>query len=297
MIALTDFIEIGMDSKNLVAPFLAANNPGISDFIFSNLFAWRKIHGLSWAWYKDRFLLYSRSKKILYMPLGEYLTIDELLALSDLFHSADLGGNFFLFTEEYIRAVPEITGYFSIHPDANNHDYVYESSKMVSLRGDKLNKKRNLIRQFEKLFPHYKTEPLSPQKLGDCFRLAEKWCVEKTCITLGFTHEISALKETLDAFSGLELEGLCLLLDEKISAFSIFERLTADTAVIHFEKYDPQIKGLCQAINFKAAEFLAPRFQYINREQDLGLEGLKKSKMSYAPLPFRPLFRLIRKDR
>ena len=91
------------------------------------------------------------------------------------------------------------------------------------------------------------------------------------------------MKRALDAFDALGLEGLVLFANGRLAGFSVFDRLNQNTADVHFEKYDPLIKGSAQAINWETARLLQGRYEYINREQDVGIEGLRKSKRSYCP--------------
>jgi hypothetical protein len=167
--------------------------------------------------------------------------------------------------------------------DLANGDYIYSTQKLVDLQGNKLHKKRNLVNQFLALYPDYACLPLQASDLDDCLVLSEKWRRMRTCLELDFTHETSALKKALGNFSELELQGLKISHGGALFAFSIFSRLSSNMADVHFEKFDPLVKGASQVINWETAKFLAEKYKYINREQDLGIEGLRQAKKSYEP--------------
>jgi hypothetical protein len=102
--------------------------------------------------------------------------------------------------------------------------------------------------------------------------------------------EIKAIENALEMWNQLPIEGIIICLDHKIAAYSIFSPQTADMATVHFEKFDPDKKGSAQIINWETARYLQDRYKWINREQDIGLEGLRQAKLSYAPDRFAEFF-------
>jgi hypothetical protein len=101
--------------------------------------------------------------------------------------------------------------------------------------------------------------------------------------------EYAALEQALDIIDSSRMDGLAITVDEKLVAFSIFSRLTPSTYDIHFEKSDLSFKGAAQVINHETAKYLQGKYEYVNREQDLGIKGLRQAKQSWDPhLVFKP---------
>lgn len=278
-----DFKAVEIGDRALIQPFLDAAGRASSDYNFANLYAWGEIYGLSWKVHRDRLLIYSGKDDVLLMPVGAPVEPGELCALSDAFRGRGKSGDFSLVGAEFVERNPSLAGHFDLRADPDNADYVYATKALVELKGNKLHKKKNLLSQFRRNNPASRCEAMTKRHAGECFRLAEKWCEERSCEEVGFTHETSAMKRAFDRFEELGLQGLVLFADGRLAGFSIFDRLNRTTADIHFEKYDPEIKGSAQAINWETARFLQPSYEYLNREQDLGIEGLRKAKQSYCP--------------
>ncbi|MCX6349564.1 MAG: phosphatidylglycerol lysyltransferase domain-containing protein, partial [Candidatus Aureabacteria bacterium] len=110
-----------------------------------------------------------------------------------------------------------------------------------------------------------------------------------------FACEREAIARAFRYFRELNLEGTVLLAGEKLLAFAIHDRLNRTTAVVHFEKSDPKVKGAAQAINRETARRLRGRYELINREQDMGIAGLRQAKRSYDPETIVTPYMLIRR--
>ena len=146
------------------------------------------------------------------------------------------------------------------------------------------NKKRNHINQFLKNYEYTYSE-LSEALVPGCLALAEVWCEQRLCEEdISLTHEFCGIRDALYNFKTLALEGGAILIDDKIHAFALGERLNDDTAVVHIEKANPEYHGIYPMMT---REFSANRWmesvQYINREQDVGEPGLRRAKKSYYP--------------
>ncbi|TFG79891.1 MAG: DUF2156 domain-containing protein, partial [Chrysiogenales bacterium] len=237
----------------------------------------------SWFFHDERLWLYNGYDDLMLMPIGKVLSLPELIAVSDMLRQEGKNGNFVLVDPDFVKTHVDLADFFKVEIDLDNGDYIYSSRKLVDLPGNKLHKKRNLINQFLALYPDYVSQPLQPSDLDACLELAEKWCRQRTCLELDFDHETSALKKALRYFDELELQGLKISHRGELFAFSIFSRLSSNMADVHFEKFDPGIKGSGQVINWETAKSLSAKYKYINREQDLGIEGLRRAKKSYSP--------------
>jgi hypothetical protein len=171
---------------------------------------------------------------------------------------------------------------FRCEPDRNNFDYVYLAEDLIQLKGKKYDGKRNRIRKFEKNHP-YRYLKLLPEHLADCRRLLEEWSQAKQSSDGMISAQKDAIIEALTYFEALGLVGCAIEVEGKIGAFSIGEKFSQDTAVIHIEIVNPVYDGLAQLINREFIKNEWADYKFINREQDLGIPGLRRAKSSYYP--------------
>ena len=114
--------------------------------------------------------------------------------------------------------------------------------------------------------------------------MQEKWCILRRCEDdLDLLGEWDAVKEILNSYESLDVQGGVVTIENKVMAFTIGQMLNDDTAVVHIEKADPEIPGLYPVINQQFCENSWHDARYINREQDLGMPGLREAKLSYYP--------------
>ncbi|MEM2122012.1 MAG: phosphatidylglycerol lysyltransferase domain-containing protein [Candidatus Bathyarchaeia archaeon] len=123
--------------------------------------------------------------------------------------------------------------------------------------------------------------------MAECWEFYERWCSIRSCHEdLELKNEGEAIKEILNSYGALPLYGAVIYVDGSLEAFTIGELLNKDTAVIHIEKANPNIRGLYQPINNRFCKNHIEEFKWVNREQDLGITGLRKAKMDYNPHHF-----------
>ncbi len=164
-------------------------------------------------------------------------------------------------------------------------DYVYEREKLATLAGKKLHSKRNHINRFKELNPGWSYESMTENNLEECFQMALKWRQENNCDgDCGKIAEMCVTLNSLRLFKELELIGGVLRIDGEIVAFTIGEPVKDDTFVVHIEKAYADIQGAYPMINQQFVIHECQNYQYINREDDTGAEGLRKAKLSYRPV-------------
>jgi hypothetical protein len=167
--------------------------------------------------------------------------------------------------------------------DRDHSDYIYLSEDLIGLKGRKYHRKRNHIKQFTEKYA-YQYLPLASEWISECLRLESDWCDLRHCdATPGLRNESIAIKEAFDHFEALGVRGGIILIDGKVEAFTLGEPLNRDTVVIHIEKANPAFEGLYPVINQAFLDKTWAGYTYVNREQDLGEEGLRKAKESYFP--------------
>jgi hypothetical protein len=173
---------------------------------------------------------------------------------------------------------------FKAKEDRDNFDYIYSVQKLSTLSGKKLDAKRNHINKFKKLHT-FKYEEISDENISDCIDIIEKWCKERNYSQSdSLIAERKANLDLMNNFNSLRVKGAIIEVDGRPEAFTVGEQLNSNTVVIHVEKANSEIHGLYPLVN---QQFLANHWndiEYVNREQDLGIEGLRKAKLSYNPV-------------
>lgn len=176
---------------------------------------------------------------------------------------------------------------FEFSFDRDTSDYVYLAQDLINLSGRKFHGKKNHLRQFYKDYPTAEYLPITAEIIPSCRAELDRWYKMRLTGTPYdeiLAYENRAIHEIFDDFDFFALRGGAILLGGKIVAFTFGEKLNADTAVIHVEKADPEIRGAYAAINQNFVEQEWANLTYINREEDLGLEGLRRAKESYQPV-------------
>ncbi len=161
-------------------------------------------------------------------------------------------------------------------------DYIYRTEDLARLQGRKYQPKRNHINHFVTRNDWY-AEPLSKANIKDCIALNKKWLQGREVGEMEQAEQ-RALHRAFDNFEALGLRGLVLYANGAPAAFSYGTPINNDTFCIHIEKYDAEVQGAATMINRLMAQSLEEEFEFVNREDDLGLEGLRFAKMSYHPI-------------
>lgn len=170
-----------------------------------------------------------------------------------------------------------------IEPAEIAWDYVYSREKLATLKGKKLHGKRNHINRFMEEHPDFVYKRLEPDMYAECIAVYDEWKEGKGLSETEFANERRSVVLALNNMERLGLTGGAILLDGKIKAFTIGERLTENMQLIHIEKADSEINGLFPMINQQYVLHECEGVEYINREEDMGIEGMRKAKRSYYP--------------
>ncbi len=167
-------------------------------------------------------------------------------------------------------------------------DYIYLREKLATLSGKKLHAKRNHIHRFEENYPDWKYETITEENINECSRMAMQWCLDNGAdLDDNWEHDkIDESKLVIYAMRHREELGMiggALRAGGQIVAVTLGERLTDDTFVVHFEKAFSDVQGAYPMINREFVRNELEEYTYVNREEDLGEEGLRKAKLSYRP--------------
>ena len=179
-------------------------------------------------------------------------------------------------------------GIFHLRPDRDSFDYVYAIDDLADLKGKKLQKKRNHVNRFRTQYPDYEIIPIDACAVDRARHLVDQWYYShmRSNPERNYLLENIAMARAFQNYRALDLEGCLLLVNGEAAAVTMATRLSRDTFDVHFEKAREDIDGAYAAINCEFARHLRskhPEIRFLNREDDLGIEGLRKAKLSYQP--------------
>jgi hypothetical protein len=277
-----DFRPIELADREFVEDLLRREQPESSELNFANTYLWRRKYGFEIAGVRDGVAIRALDRsggRFFLQPIG---VSDAPDAAKEML-SADGADRLCRVQESKARELEEHG--FHIESDRDNSDYVYLASDLISLPGRKYHRKRNHIAQFQARYG-YEYRRVGPDLVQQCMELQETWCDIRDCFipeNRPLAEEHSIVMEALSLLEQLELTAGAVIIDAKVAAFAVGGELNRETMLIHFEKANPAYPGLYQVMNREFAADAAAGYRYINREQDLGDEGLRKSKQSYYP--------------
>lgn len=167
-------------------------------------------------------------------------------------------------------------------------DYIYRQEKLATLSGKKLHGKRNHIHRFEEQHTDWQYETISDENEEDCVKMAIEWCMrnckdQKNNIEYEKIDESKLVVYAIRHRKDFDMIGGAIRVNGEIIAITLGERLTSDTFVVHFEKAYSELQGAYPMINREFVKNELSEYVYVNREEDMGLEGLRKAKLSYYP--------------
>ncbi len=267
---------------NLYRPLLECGEKTFENS-FLNAIMWGEKYNYNYALLNDNKTLVIRlreeSEDIYFLPLGEYFseTIDAVLDYC--------GGNALFCVSEGDR-LDKLKLKFDnleLNPIEDNFEYVYNSEDLALLRGKKYHQKRNHISAFSRNYNwHY--EDLSAENIKDIISVTEQWANEREDGSETLNAELKAINNVIYDYEKLNIIGGIIYVDNNPVAYTFGQPLNEDVFDVNTEKALFSYRGAYAVINNEFAKrCLYPKYKYINREDDLGIEGLKKAKLSYYP--------------
>lgn len=167
-------------------------------------------------------------------------------------------------------------------PARNQYDYIYRRETLATLRGGGLNAKRNHINHFRAEYPDFEYRPLTPELFDECRHLRNIWLEERDA-NATMEAEQRVMETVFAHWEALGMLGGSIFVDGRMVAFTYGSAVTTDTFDICAEKADRHVEGAFTIINQQFAQHLPEQYLYLNREEDMGLPGLRKAKLSYHP--------------
>lgn len=282
------FTPVTLDEKKTLDPFLKKYPHCLNGYTFASLLILSVNYLYAYHFFDEKTLLiatWEESDKQFHLlePIGEfsYTNQKELL---QVISKNPYPLKLFRVSEAFITKNADFCSHFEDHNDRNFANYLYKTKDLAILSGKNYEKKRNLISQAERLY-NWELKPLTENCSPHCIEILEN--IGKNPdkeIVLSLQNELKALNNMFSYYKDLDLKGCIITVEGKPHAFSIYGELTEKIADIYFEKADRNFKGLHQLINRETAKMIMEEgYEFINREEDLGVEGLRKAKMSYSP--------------
>ncbi|MBE6981071.1 MAG: DUF2156 domain-containing protein [Ruminococcaceae bacterium] len=282
---MIEFQSLTLEQADTVTGLLQCAGERGCEYSFANLYLWGRQKA---AIHQGNLALFSQfNRKSVYpFPLGK----DVAATLDAIIHDAAA------------RGIPcRITGLlaadchiletlypdrFRFHQDRDSWDYIYDINDLADLKGRKYQKKRNHINRFYQDHPEVRWEPIDEGNLDIVTRLVAAWYEKRQAAVPGsdFHMEKAAIKKALANRRALKMEGLLLYVNEEPTAMTMGSRLSEKTFDVHFEK--AILEDAYPVINQLFARYLRqahPELCWLDREEDMGLEGLRKAKLSYCP--------------
>lgn len=292
------FKKLCLEDKDIIDKYINPYKFLSCEYSFTSLYIWKDACDIQYTIYKQALILKKKDFDGNYhfmQPLGyvkeDLAEIVEVLKsykeanhMKYLFKDLEEG-----FIEEFNALLNEKEE-FCIKEDRDNFDYLYEAQKLMTFSGKKLHSKKNHYNSFIKTYNYEVVEIKDEKVIEDVCLAAEQWYEETEEKDCKLFYELLAIKSIVHNMSFLNLKGVAVYVDGIVAAFSIGESLNEKLAVIHIEKGDKNINGIYSFIAKTFVDTCFKNVEIVNREQDLGIEGLRKSKMSYYPLKLEKKF-------
>ncbi|UCD13303.1 MAG: DUF2156 domain-containing protein [Thermoplasmatales archaeon] len=284
MLSIDDFQPVTLDDKQIFDQHYAKYPPTHSDNVFTTLISWKDYAKCYYAFLNDNLIIMIKIEGNFRFrpPIGkrDKDLFRQVLKLAKKEASDYPFGLIDVQTKDWLsKNFPNL----KFISNRDYFDYVYLTSDLAELPGTAYGKIRNRLNKFMRNFA-YTIEKISKENMDDIRKFLKRWCLWKDCESDPLLEsERKAILYSMANFFELELSGLAIRIDGNIEAISVFERMSPNTAVVHYEKGSPDYDGIYKAINAEAAKLLQKDFKFINREPDMGLPGLRKAKMSYCP--------------
>lgn len=268
------------------------------DFNPVNIYLWRNRYDIRIC-VRDGFLLLAYFRDNIpwgyCFPVGEGNPKD---MIDEIYLDAAARGckaRFVMLTDAQREKLVELTGHdYSFEELTDNEDYIYTNYDLCLLPGKKYQGKRNHISKFNRCYPNWKFAIISENNKADAMAVVEKWC-ENNAVDMSTFEEYAAIKETLENYEALMMHGGVLYVDDKPVAMTIGSRINQTTFDVEFEKALIEYDGSYAKINNEFAKTLIG-FEFINSEEDMGLESLRKSKLSYHPVAILKRYSGVKND-
>ena len=285
---MIDFKRFTLSDKPLYDSYLEKESGRGCEFSFANLYLWGRQSFTELCGHIVMFSQFNRRSVYPY-PLGNG---DKKAVIDAIIEDSSARGIPCRITgvsADARKTIEELyPNRFRFHCDEGAFDYVYSIDDLADLKGKKYHNKRNHLNRFYESYPNFSVEPFGERNIERVKKMVNEWYADKLAQTPNgdYHMEQAALERAFRDHRELCMDGLVLLDGDEVLAFTLGSRLSSDTLDVHFEKARAGVNGAYAAINNEFAKYIRekyPDIKYLDREEDMGLEGLRKAKKSYYP--------------
>ena len=288
-----EFKKLSLDDIDTISHYFKDVTHRACDCTLGGVFIWRDYFESYYLIEDDTLLCaFGAENKTYTYPIGK--NIDG--AFEQIERDAEQNGyspSFYLCSEQDMTAFKRRYPNAEIEEIRDAFDYLYNYEDLATFKGRRYSGQRNHINKFKRLYESYSFEELSPDNCEKCRTLLENFISsrERTAATDAESEKINEIFDNLDKYLSLGFFGGVLYVNGNTVGFSIAENI-GDTMFVHVEKADVAYEGAYQMLVCSFAEhFRREGVNYINREDDAGNEGLRKSKLAYQPIALLPKYR------
>ncbi|WP_302151131.1 GNAT family N-acetyltransferase [uncultured Alistipes sp.] len=295
---MIEFRPVRLEDRATIERFTMSSDITNCDLSFANMFCWQEVYHSAWA-IVDGFLVIrfhiDGGDRLGYMqPVGEGDCARIIPALREDAHAHGQRLRIIGLTDRGREMIRQMhIGQFAFESDRALEDYVYAADDLRNLPGRRYQPKRNHINRFMAEYPDYRYEELTPDRFDECMQLEREWRRNHEGHTSELRAEQRAMQRAFAHFAELGMTGGCIYVGERMVAFTYGSAVNDHTFDTHVEKADTDYDGAFTVINCLFARHLPERFTLINREEDLGIEGLRRAKLSYHPAVIQHKFTAI----
>lgn len=291
-----NFKKVTTADLGLIAPYFAQKKAVISDHSILYLHMWGALLGTEYVIDDDVLFLRRNGKHGIsyYPPLG----MGEVGIVTHISRLASLGEAEIALSAVPAHTVEEIESVYHVVEKETSRrwaDYIYNANDLATLQGHRYNKKRNLVHQFERFYPTHMYEDITAENFAEVIAFMQSF-TQDDGENEDKKYENERVLHILTEYDRLPAIGGLLRVDGQVVAFTVAEHID-NTLLVHVEKADRRFKGVYQYINYRfVREQLQKRdFQFVNREDDAGDEGLRQAKLSYCPVEILHKYRMVLK--
>jgi len=283
-----NFKKITLEDRDIISKYLCLNKYNACDYSLGNLVLWSSVYNTYYAVSQDMlFIRFLRGEDIYFsFPIGNGDLKQAFEWIFAYCEEQNIEFRMNIIEPDMFEEIEKIyPGEFEINYVRDNADYVYNIEDLKNLSGKKYHGKKNHINKFLNLNEDWTYEAISDENTHECIEMVKEWCVQNGC-----GEDESKLAEICVAINGiknrkeLNMVGGIIKIEGRVVAMTMGEKLSNDTFVIHFEKAFSDVDGAYPMINQQFIIHELTDYTYVNREEDMGVEGLRRAKESYKPI-------------
>lgn len=291
------FKALSLEDRDVFRKYLKDYPFKTYEYSFLTLCLWKRYCNVEYAVIDDALVLKKTEEKIgsfFMQPIGcSEEKLPSILQQLIEIKQADSGFKalFRDIEEPFMKKLLEIYGSNLLFlEDVKNFDYIYETEKLIHLSGEKLHKRKNHYNQFINHYSFEVKDICAQEVIKDCLNFTSRWYENQKVKTRQLLCELEGIQDVLNHLEYLNVIGMAVYVEGKIAGFTFGEKVNSEMAVIHVEKGNTKYKGIYAFINKTFAENYLQDVRTINREEDLGILGLRKAKLAYDPIKLEKKF-------